>query len=481
MDNPEITQTNPENSALVPLEDAQFDQGKPGNPIAVIAGVVLFITGILALGILPRLQRQSQLNALAKSVNTDIHEVNVVQPKLAASSTQIALPGSIQGITETAIYSRTDGYLNRRFVDIGDRVSARQLLATISAPEADQNVQQAIADLAKAKATVVQAKADLAQRVSSLSQAKATYKSVEAQLSQAKSSLKLARITWLRWQKLQKQGAVSKQEADQYQTAFEVAKANVSTIKAQLAAANDNIKTAVAAVTSQQANITSLVASVASSESNLQRLKVLQSFERINAPYSGIITARNVDNGALIAAGSDVNSGNAWLFKIAATSSLRIVINVPQKSVQSIHTGQLAQVSVRQLPNRTFTGVVVRNANSLDPSSNTLVTEVQVQNPDNLLRPGMYSEVTFTASRPNPPLLLPANTLVINALGTQVATVTPDNTVHFHKVELGRDYGNQVEVLSGLGENVNLIANPTSDLQEGTKVKVLASKSDNNS
>jgi multidrug efflux pump subunit AcrA (membrane-fusion protein) len=118
----------------------------------------------------------------------------------------------------------------------------------------------------------------------------------------------------------------------------------------------------------------------------------------------------------------------------------------------------------------------VRNANSLDPSSNTLLTEVHVQNPDNLLRPGMYSEVTFTASRPNPPLLLPANTLVINALGTQVATVTPDNKVHFHKVELGRDYGDQVEVISDLGENVNLIANPTSDLQEGAKVKVLTSK-----
>jgi RND family efflux transporter MFP subunit len=184
-----------------------------------------------------------------------------------------------------------------------------------------------------------------------------------------------------------------------------------------------------------------------------------------------------VDTGALISAGSNSNSTNSWLFKIAETDSLRIHINVPQNSVASIHQGQLAQVHIRELPARTFTGLVTRTADSLDSSTNTLLTEIQVQNPDNVLRPGMYAEVTFTAKRPHPPLLLPANTLVVNALGTQVAIVTPENKVHFQKVDLGRDYGSQVEVTSDLNQDAALITNPTSDLVEGTKVKALVGKS----
>jgi RND family efflux transporter MFP subunit len=474
MDNQELTKIN--HSDLTSIGE---NPGKksPLSSISVIAGVSFIVTGFLAFGIIPRLHRQSELNAFAKSVATGIPTVNVVQPKLAANSTELVLPGSVQGNQETTIYARSDGYLQQRFVDIGDRVTARQLLATISTPDADQNVHQSFADLAKSQATLAQGKADLAQRESGVSQAKANLKAVEAQLVQAEINLKLAKKTWLRWQILEKQGAVTKQAADQYETAYYAGIANVETIKAQLVAAEDSVKTSVAAVSSQQANINSLVASVASSKANDKRLRVVQSFKRVIAPFTGIITARNVDTGALISAGSNSNSGNSWLFKIAETDSLRIHINVPQNSVQSIHLGQLAQVHIRELPTRTFTGTIVRTADSLDPSTNTLLTEVQLPNPDNILRPGMYAEVTFTANRPHPPLLLPANTLVVNALGTQVAIVTPENKVHFQKVDLGRDYGKEVEVTSDLSQDAVLIANPTNELQEGTEVKPLANKS----
>lgn len=473
MHNQEVTKAD--NSDLAKTIDSQ-EKKSPFVSMTIIAGIGFIVTGLLAVGIIPRLYRQSELNAFAKSVTTELPTVNVVQPKLAANSTELVLPGSVQGDKEVTIYSRSDGYLQKRLVDIGDRVNARQLLATVSTPDADQNVHQSFADLAKAKATLAQGKADLAQRESSVSQAKANLKAVEAQLAQAEINLKLAKKTWLRWQLLEKQGAVTKQAADEYETAYYAGIANVQTIRAQLVAANDNVKTAIAAVSSQQSNISSLVASVASSKANDKRLRVVQSFKRILAPFTGIITARNVDTGALISAGSNSNSTNSWLFKIAETDSLRIHINVPQNSVASIHQGQLAQVHIRELPARTFTGLVTRTAHSLDSSTNTLLTEIQVQNPDNVLRPGMYAEVTFTANRPHPPLLLPANTLVVNALGTQVAIVTPENKVHFQKVDLGRDYGSQVEVTSDLNQDAALITNPTSDLVEGTKVKALVGK-----
>jgi RND family efflux transporter MFP subunit len=469
-----------DHQALFDVDQPEETSGKKSHlgPIIVVGGIGLIVTGIFSLGIIPRLQNQSELNAFAKSVVNSVPTVNVVQPELAAASTSIVLPGTVQAYTEATIFSRTNGYLKQRFVDIGDRVNARQVLTTISTPDTDQDVHQSFADLAKAEATLAQGRADLVQRESSVSQAKANLVAAQAQLVQAQVNLELARKTWLRWQALEKQGAVTKQAADQDETAYYAGIANVQTVKAQLVAAQDNVKTAVAAVTSQQANINSLVASVASSKANHKRMRVVQSFKRILAPFTGIITARNVDTGDLISVGTDSNTNNAWLFKIAETDTLRIHINVPQNSVQSIHAGELAQVHVRELPARTFTGTVVRTANSLDASTNTLLTEVVVQNSDNVLRPGMYAEVTFTANRSNPPLLVPANTLVINALGTQVATVTPDRKVHFQKVALGRDYGKNVEVTSDLSKDTVLIANPTNDLVEGRKVKVLANKSE---
>ena len=158
-------------------------------------------------------------------------------------------------------------------------------------------------------------------------------------------------------------------------------------------------------------------------------------------------------------------------------------VNVPQTLAQSLHEaftqslrdgkneGLTAQFTVRELPQRTFTGKVVRTADSLDPTTRTLLTQVAVQNLDGLLRPGMYASVKFNIPRAHPPLIVPDSTLVINAAGTQVATVTKDNKVHYQKVELGRDFGTEIEIASGLTGNESLIATPTVDQTEGTPVK----------
>ena len=464
------------------LDNSEFtsivDKNKksPLGYITIIATVTFAVTGLLAIGIIPRLHKQSELNAFAKSTNKKVPTVNVTKPKLGEKFTELVLPSTIQASQETTIYARTSGYLQKRTVDIGDRVNAGQLLAVIDAPETDQDVQQANAEIAKSQANLAQVQADLVQKQSNLSQTKANVKARQAELVQARSNLELARQTWQRWQSLQQQGAVAKQAADEKRTAFNAAKANVDAIAARVKSDEDNVNTALAAINSQKANINAVTATGNVSQSNLQRINALQSFKRIVAPFTGVITARNVDIGALISAGSNNNSGNSWLFKIAQTDNLRIRINVPQAFVQSIHTGETALVSVRELPKKPFSGKVIRTADVLDATSNTLLTEIEVQNTNNVLRPGMYAEVKFKTERANPPLLVPSNTLVINADGVQVATVTKENKVKYKKVELGRDYGTQVEVVSGLTPNAKLITNPTDSLQDGKPVKAIVLK-----
>ena len=404
------------------------------------------VSSLLAIGIVPRLQRQSELNATVKASETSIPSVNVITPQRAKAATNLVLPGSVVAINQTTIYARTTGYLRRRLVDIGDRVIAGQLLAEIESPETDQQLAQARAELAQAQANVVQSRANLARG--------------RSDLLLARANLELARQTWQRWLTLVRQGVVAQQAADERQASY---KANLASVSA-----------AQNTVSSEQANVAAAEASVNSNRANVQRFAVLQSFEKVTAPFTGVVTARNIDSGTLITPGS--GSTNTSLYTIAAYNTLNVNVNVPQSLVQSIQLGQTAQIRVRDLPNRLFTGRVIRTTNSLDPSSRTLLTQMVVQNQDYTLRPGMYATVNFTITRAAPPLMLPANALVINSGGTQVAIVTKNQLVHYQKVELGRDYGKEVEITSGLSGNESLITNPTVDLVEGTRVKAVAAK-----
>lgn len=376
------------------------------------AGVVLM--GLLTVGTVPRLQQQAQLADTVSVAHASAPAVNVVTPRLAPTSTDLVLPGNIQAIEETGIYARTNGYLRRRLVDIGDRVQAGQLLAEIESPEVDQQSMQARANLQQARAT----------------------------LAQAQANRDFARVTADRWDELERRELVARQEADQQRSAFAVSQANVN---------------------AAQATVDAL-------EANVRQLAVLQSFQKVTAPFDGIITARHVDVGALITAGSSTTTPE--LLRIARINTLRIYVNVPQPVVPSIHPGQTAQVLIQEFPQPSLTGQVVRTANSLDPGSRTLLTEVQLSNRDAKLLPGMYAQVKFVVARANPPWLIPASTLVINSNGTQVASVGEDRQVHYQKVSIGRDYGTDVEIASGLTGAESLITNPTDDLLEGTVVQL---------
>jgi len=430
------------------VQESASKPGKQGTArfFMITFTAVAVLAGLLTIGILPRIHRQAELSAAVDASKTSIPVVNVVTAQRAAPSTELVLPGNIQAIQETPIYARASGYLKRRLVDLGDRVQAGQLLAEIESPEMDQELAEAQANLQQAQAALQQQRAKLQQE--------------RAKLQQERASLEFARKTLQRWKQLELQALVSHQETDEKQAAFDAAQANTDAAQATIHAA--------------QADISAAQARVDASQASVQRLLALQSFQKVVAPFAGTITARNVDLGALITAGSSTNS--LPLFKIAQSDTLRIYVNVPQTFVTSIQVDQPAQIIVQEFPQKSFTGKVVGTAGVLDATSRTLLTEVRVPNGDNLLLPGMYAQVKFTVNRANPPLLVPGNALVIRPDGPHLATVTKDQTVHYQKVTLGRDYGTQLEITSGVGENDPLILDATDDLQEGMVVQAVAVK-----
>ncbi|MEH1872731.1 efflux RND transporter periplasmic adaptor subunit [Nostoc sp.] len=439
---------------LSPDSQQQTTSRKQKRGIGRIGWGVLgavFFGSLLLIGILPRLTQRSELQAAVKEAST-IPSVNVITPHRAAATTNLELPGSVVALNQTTIYARSTGYLRRWYADIGDRVQAGQLLAEIDSPDIDQQVLQAKAELAQAQANVLQSRASLAKGVSDLKQARA--------------NLLIARQTWLRWSVLVKQGAVPQQDAD----------TKYATYQANLA----NVEAAQNTVNSDSANIKAAQANVYASQANFQRNTVLQSYKKVTAPFSGVITARNVNTGVLISAGSgstntsNSNTSNTSLYTIAAYDKLDVNVNVPQSLSPSFQTGQTAQITVTELPQRLFTGKVVRTSNAIDPNTRTLLTQLEVQNSDAMLRPGMYATVKFAINRANTPFVVPDSALVVNAGGTQVATLTKDQTVHYQKVAVGRDYGTEVEITSGLTGNESLIATPTVDQTEGLRVQPVA-------
>ncbi len=231
--------------------------------------------------------------------------------------------------------------------------------------------------------------------------------------------------------------------------------------------------------TAQQANVAALGKAVAAARSsasalqaNLARLNDLKNYLTVRAPFAGVITVRNIDVGAL------VTEGNTLLYRIAQTDRLRTYLNVPQADSGSIRVGQQATLVVPDLGGRKFVGKVTRTANALDPTSRTLLTEVQLDNASGALLPGMYGEVDLAVPRAAPPMLIPADTLVVRGDGQQVAVVGSDGVVHFRLIHLGRDLGTTIEVLDGVEVGQMLAVNPGDTVREGVKVipQVLSEK-----
>ncbi len=395
-----------------------------GRSVAIIVIVlVLFFAGIFLFGWTRHGQVEKAARADAQLEATALPTVTVTTAVRAASVVDLTLPGNIQAITEAAVLARAEGYLVKRYADIGDRVHEGQLLAELDTPDLDQQV--------------IQAQAALQQTNAALAQAKAA-------LEQAKANAQLADVTAKRNTILVNRGVLSKQEGDQ----------SDSTLLAQ--AAN---------VRASEANINAALQNVGANEANLRRLLDLQSFKKVKAPFDGVITLRNIDTGSLI------SSGSTLLFRIAQNNVLRIFVNVPQSDFSSFDVGMPAQITVTELPGRSFPGKVARLSGALDTNTRTLLTEVEVPNSQGTLLPGMYAQVRFSITRTQPSVLVPGDAIVTRSSGSMVAIVDSDNTVHFRPVHLGRDFGTNVEILGGLEAGEKVVVNPTDDVREGAKVK----------
>jgi RND family efflux transporter MFP subunit len=419
---------------------------------ALIGLFVLVV--LLAIGVAPRLRQNAERVAASTAPDPDVVPVSLVLPRRADGPTDLVLPSNIQAIEETAIYARTNGYVRERYVDIGDRVPAGKILAQIDTPELDQ-------ELAQARAALAQTRAGLAQAEASLTQARATLQQARATLDQAKANEGFAGATAERFIQLERKELVAHQDADEKRAGFAAARAATAAAQAAGDAMQANIGALEASVGAARAN-------VAANEANVQRLLALQSFQRVAAPFAGIITARGIDRGALITSGSGIN--NSPLFRIAHVETLRIFVSVPQTFVRSIAPGQDAWILVPEYPQRPFVGKIASTAGALDPASRTLLTEVRLRNEDLALMPGMYAQVKFSIVPADAVWLIPATALIARAAGPQVLIVRDDRTVHYQKVELGRDLGQSVEILAGVTGRDRLVVNPPDGLKEGARV-----------
>jgi len=390
---------------------------------AIFLGVTVLVVIAFFAGYLPLQGRRAVIASEAHEEQRALPRVDVMQVGRSTGKSELELPGSIQPTMEAPVLARADGYIIRRLVDIGDRVRAGQELAQIDAPELDQQVMQA-----RATVQQMQAALELAQ----------------ANLLQGKSDTELAKVTAQRTGALLKKGAVSRQEDDQNQAQYQAKLANIQALEK--------------AILVQRSN-------VAAAQANEARLDRMQSYRTVRAPFDGVITLRNIDAGAL------VNAGSTLLYRIAQTATLRTYVNVPQAFADSVRVGQPASLSVPNLPGRQFAGTVARTSNALDPGSRTLLVEIQVPNGQNLLMPGMYARVGLSSARTLPPLVVPSEALLLRATGAQVAVVSQDHTVQLRKVEVGRDYGDRLEIVSGLKEGSMVILNPGDAVQEGQKVE----------
>lgn len=418
--------------------------------------VIILLTILLTAGVMPRLAREQELNAAVARV-TQLEQapvVGVVQVKSAAPKQELLLPANIEAIQQIPIYARSSGYLKERLVDIGDKVTTNQLLMTIATPETDKQLQQAQADLKQAESNLKATQADLKQSLATLENTKASAKKISADLIYSKAQVQ-------RYALLASQGAVSLEQRDLVQH-------NVDADKANLEAAEAAIRTGESQVAAFKERIAVAQSNVESKKATVEQIQQLVGFQKVLAPCSGVITSRNVDAGALVTAGS--TGVNTELLRLARTDTLRVFVYVPQSFFQTVHVGDNADILVSEMPNDVFKATIVRIAGGLDPQSRTLQTEIHIPNKDGKLLPGIYAQVRLMSGRVSVPAIVPANTIMVRNDGDYVAVVDKDKKLHYKKVLLGRDFGPELEITTGLKTGEMVVLDPSDDMKDGQLV-----------
>jgi RND family efflux transporter MFP subunit len=375
----------------------------------------LAVPGVLAValgfGAWGNYSQSREVAATAQEHRDFVPSVRIATVRPNADSVVVSLPATTLAFSVANIYARASGYIDKREVDIGDHVKEGQLLARITAPELDHQIAQAAATLVQLKAAV----------------------------EQAQANLELAQVTWGRDKPLVEKGWATAQQGT----------VDVQTLKAREAA----LGVAKANVTAQEAQLLVL---------NQQK-----AYQRVLAPFDGVVTQRNIDVGGLVQADA-VNS--TFMFTVMQSNIIRTQVYVPQDQAFGLRPGDDAVVRVPEIPNRVFPGKVTRIADALQAGTRTLLTEIDIPNPDGALSAGIYVTVEIHVPRKTPSLLVPADAIIFNSGGPQVASIG-DGVAHLRKISIARDFGKDVEIRDGVNPGDEVILNPPVDLVDGSKVQ----------
>ena len=384
---------------------------RPSAGRQILAVVVLLIlAGTLGVGLWQHHSLHAEVMATAQARRDLVPSVRTAVIRASDGFRSAAWPGTTEAFEQANLYARASGYISKRTVDIGSRVKSGNLLAEIKAPEIEHQIAQAEGTLAQLQATLLQAKANR----------------------------DLAQVTWERNSKLVKDGWTTQQQGD--------------TDRLTLQARDAAVAVAAANITAQEAQ--------------LRVLSQQKAYQSVVAPFDGVITQRNIDIGSLVQA--DAASGTI-LFALMNSDVIRIQLYVPQDDAFGVTPGTEAVVRVPEMPGREFAGTVARIADALQPGSRTLLTEIDVPNPDHALSPGLYCRVELKIPRKTPSMIVPSEAIIFNRDGLSVAVVE-NGVVHIRSITSVRDFGTSMEVSAGVVTGDNVILNPQVDLAEGRKV-----------
>ncbi|WP_010215403.1 efflux RND transporter periplasmic adaptor subunit [Sphingomonas sp. PAMC 26621] len=370
-------------------------QGRSLKTVGIVAAVVA--VGVVGFGIANRSHSEQKLAGWTQAQATPT--VTVIHPKAAGSAAALTLPANLQARNSAPIFARTSGYVRKWYVDIGDSVRAGQTLAVLDAPEVDQQLAAAQADLETAKANQM-----------------------------------LAASTATRWRNMLSKDAVSKQETDE----------KIGDLAAKTALAN-------------------------AARANVARYRFTQGFTRLIAPFSGVVTTRSTDIGALVTAGT---AASTPLFTVSDVSRMRAYVRVPQSYSAQVHPGLHVGLTLPEYAGRTFDAVLTRTAGAVDQRSGTVLVELQAANGDRALKPGAYAQASFPVAGASGAMTLPASALLTGEHGTQVALIGTDGKAHLKAIVIGEDRGETVEIRSGLTPQDRVIDNPPDALADGDPVTV---------
>jgi RND family efflux transporter MFP subunit len=377
-------------------------------------GALILLVGGLSYGAWRAYEKHEAVMATAQQHRDYVPTLRVAEVKASPDTQHVKLPATTLAFTTANMYARVSGYISERHVDIGDRVKKGELLAEISAPEIEYQLAQAEATLAQTKATV----------------------------HQMLASMELAAVTDQRNVPLVERGYVSALDGDTYRL---------------------NLK-------SQEAQLKAAQANVAAQKAQVEVARQQKIYQRVVAPFDGVVTQRNINIGDLMQA--DATSGT-FMFTLMQSDVIRTQVYVPQEQAFGLTPGLEAVVRVPEMPDRTFPGTVTRIADALAPGTRTLLVEIDIPNPDGALSPGTYCTVEIFVPRTTPSLLVPAQAIIFNENGMQVA-VAKDGIAHFQKVNVARDLGTAIEVDSGVKAGDQVILDPPVNLASGAKVRTQA-------